>query len=208
MDHKFAADSMALERYLLGELNSDERKDFEHHAFDCADCATALEQGIAFLDNGRELVVAEERFRPRKTVMHYIPTAVAAALAVVVGVQNLVTIPALRQAATMPAIRVLDAHELNQTRGAEQQIKANEPSLLYVNVPSEQPYPSYRAALRDSAKRELGFWPITAQQASQIVPLQLGPLPAGSYVVAIEGVREDGNRSLIGEYPINVVQGP
>src|ERR1041385_2924733 len=113
MDHKSALASMAVEQYLLGELNSDERKDFEQHAFDCDECAAAISDGIALLDTGRAVVEGERRFRWGRIVT-WVPSLVAAALAVVVGIQNFA--PAARQA--LPAIRVLDGYSLEPSRAA------------------------------------------------------------------------------------------
>src|SRR5947208_13991787 len=119
MDHKLAADSMTAERYLLGELNSDERTRFEEHAFDCDECAAALRDGIALFDNGRAVLEGERRFR-WKPLMTWAPSAVAAALAVVVGVQYFQ--PAVQ--ATLPAIEVLNGYQLEPTPGTVQHVLA------------------------------------------------------------------------------------
>jgi len=46
--------------------------------------------------------------------------------------------------------------------------------------------------------------PVTAEQAKESLTLLLGSLPAGSYVLAIEGVREEGNRTEIAKHEITV----
>jgi len=202
MDHKLATESMATERYLLGELNSDERKDFERHAFECHECGTAIDDGIAFIDDGRAVVAGGRRFRWR-SVVTWVPSAVAAALAVVVVLQNVS--PRTTEA---PAIQVLQPIEVDQSRGAAvQHARAGKPALLYINIVSEQPFASYRCELRDASGHVRGTQPVTAQQATQTVPVLLSPLPAGSYQLVVEGVREDGNRTSIATYPVNV-QGP
>jgi hypothetical protein len=208
MDHKLATDSMAVERYLLGEMTSDERTLFEKHAFDCDECAAAIRDEIELLDNGLAFVEAEQRFQPGRFMNRVMPVA-AAVLAAVVGVQNFVTIPALRQAAHMPVIQVRRGFAVEQSRGTADQPRAGEQTVQYVNIDSEQSFTSVRCELRNASGHGLGSAPIPVQQTAQVVPVLLGPLPAGSYLLVIEGVRKDGNRSpiVIDQYPI-IVQGP
>lgn len=203
MNHELAAKDLLAERYILGEMNANERADFEEHFFDCAECAASVRDGAAFLDSGRSLVRAERRFQ-RGRLMTWIPSAVAAALAVVVGIQSF----APHLATEAPAIQVLQPIEVDQSRGAAvQHARAGKPALLYINIVSEQPFGGYRFELRDASGHVRGTQPVTAQQATQTVPVLLGPLPAGSYQLVVEGVREDGNRTPIATYPVNV-QGP
>ncbi|WP_109486882.1 zf-HC2 domain-containing protein [Occallatibacter savannae] len=42
MDHKEALESMAVERYLLGELSPAQNESFEQHAISCDECAIDL----------------------------------------------------------------------------------------------------------------------------------------------------------------------
>ena len=180
---------MTVERYLLGELNSDERTRFEEHAFDCDECAAAVRDGIALFDNGRALVEGERRFRWGR-VMTWAPSAVAAALAVVVGMQHFA--PAVQTAA--PAIQVLHGYQLEQSRGAARpHLPAGKAAVLYANI-ADQSYPSYGCELRDAGGHVLGTQQVTAVDAKETVPVLLRPLPAGSYVLVVYGVRADGNR--------------
>ncbi|HJW95924.1 MAG TPA: zf-HC2 domain-containing protein [Thermoanaerobaculia bacterium] len=190
---------MAVEQYLLGELNSDERKDFERHAFDCDACAAAIHDGIVLLDNGRAVVEGERRFRWGRVVI-WVPSAVAAALAVVVGIQNFA--PSARQAS--PAIRALDGYSLEPSRAAAKHVRAGEPAVLYINIP-DQSQPQYVCDLRDASGHVRSSFPITKEQAKDIVPVALlRPLPAGSYDLVIYGIR-DGNRGPeITNYPFEV----
>ena len=205
MDHELAAKELLAERYLLGELNANERADFEEHFFDCTECAASVRDGAAFLDSGKAFVRAGRRFRRWPVLTTWIPSAVAAALAVVVAVQNFVP----RTTPQMPGMRVLHGIQLEPTRGEPVNIvHAGELALLNVNIAPDEPYPSYICELRDASSRVLKAQPVTKEEASQIVPLLLDPLPAGSYVVVVYGVPEGGNRREIARYPVNVVKGP
>jgi hypothetical protein len=59
MTHADAASTQAVERYLLGELSSEERDQFEAHAFDCIICADDLKAAALFLDTGRAVLREE-----------------------------------------------------------------------------------------------------------------------------------------------------
>jgi hypothetical protein len=197
MDHKLATDSMAVEKYLLGEMTSDERKLFEKHAFDCDECAGAIHDGITLLDNGRALVEAdahvlldgENRFGWKAYMNRLMPVA-AAVLAAVVGVQNFWP-PAQPQVA---AIQVLHGYQLEHSRGsAGPHLPAGKQALLYINI-TDQSYPRYISELRDVNGHVRATYPVTAVEAKDIVLLLLSPLPAGSYVLVVYGVRANGNR--------------
>jgi hypothetical protein len=56
MTHVDATATQAVERYLLGELSSEERDQFEAHAFDCLECAEDLKAAAIFLDTSRAVL--------------------------------------------------------------------------------------------------------------------------------------------------------
>jgi hypothetical protein len=58
MDHKLACDSLASERYLLGELEGPELKEFEQHTFSCAECCNDLVATYAFMCEARAVLAA------------------------------------------------------------------------------------------------------------------------------------------------------
>src|SRR5690349_18926838 len=103
MQHQEAVDTLACERYLLGEMADAERDAFEEHYFACAECADDVRAGAAmkngvragFLDAVRERNDAK---RERKTTAWrpaiVIPWAAAASLAIVAGYQSMRVTPA------------------------------------------------------------------------------------------------------------------
>jgi hypothetical protein len=198
--HEQAVSTMAVERYLLNEMPDDERETFEEHFFDCRFCGPAVHAGTMLLENGGELVRAERRFQPGR-VMTWLPAAVAAGLLVVIGAQSVMIFNLRRQPAPTAAFEVPQAYSLGQSRAAEERLHAGQPAVLYADIP-DQSYPSYRFELRDGSGRIRGAQNVTAKQAKETVPVVLRPLPAGSYVLVIEGVREDGNRTEITRYPV------
>lgn len=111
MTHQQAVDGMASERYLLDEMSEVERFEFEAHYFDCAECAEDVRLSDLIRDEaqrgGAKDVVSgevEAAFRrPEKKVLPFwrrpmvaVPWAAAAALALAVTYQSVVTVPALK----------------------------------------------------------------------------------------------------------------
>src|SRR6185437_12077604 len=56
MNHQQAIDSMAVERYVLGEMTATDRQAFEEHYFSCPECLEAITFASDFLEAGREYV--------------------------------------------------------------------------------------------------------------------------------------------------------
>lgn len=65
MNHQQALETMAAERYLLREMTADERRLFEEHYLECAECLEAVTFGTDFLEAGHE--VAREQSHARTT---------------------------------------------------------------------------------------------------------------------------------------------
>jgi hypothetical protein len=115
MDHAFAEKTGAADRYLLDEFTLEERVEFEDHYFDCADCSDQVRKGAIFIETARDVLRAERpneaianvgRPRNRSGLLEWLkawlfnpmqglPALAALGLAMVVGYQNLATIPAL-----------------------------------------------------------------------------------------------------------------
>jgi hypothetical protein len=112
MDHKFAETSGVADRYLMNELAAEERAEFEAHYFDCADCADRVSKGATFIDTAKEVMrtqkvhaaASEGRAGWKRsgwfawlTPAALAPSLAALVLALVVGYQNFVTIPAFER---------------------------------------------------------------------------------------------------------------
>jgi hypothetical protein len=113
MTHQQAIDGMASERYLLDEMSEVERFEFEAHYFDCAECAEDVRVGDMIREEARGggardtkvTNVVQATFPGHrsskseggwKRFSQAVPWAAAAALALMVGYQSFVTVPALK----------------------------------------------------------------------------------------------------------------
>ena len=119
MDHDVVVRQKMTERYLLNELDSESRDEFEEHFFDCPECAFDVRAGSAFVEQSKN-VLAETReaeMAPASSptpapasggwLAWLRPAFAAPALALllaVVGYQNLVTYPQLQQALNRPQV--------------------------------------------------------------------------------------------------------
>lgn len=96
MDHQTAIDTLASERYLLGEMDGGERDAFEEHYFACSDCADAVRTGGRMSDGVRAgLLGAKQASPPGRRLLWRpaiaIPWAAAATLAIVAGYESVHT---------------------------------------------------------------------------------------------------------------------
>jgi hypothetical protein len=95
MEHEMAEQQQTASKYLLDELSEDERVEFEAHMFDCPICADEVKKDFTIAENLKEVVrERKDEVSERSSVWtrwlqpaSWIPTFVAAALAVVVCFQ-------------------------------------------------------------------------------------------------------------------------
>ena len=56
MDHSEAVQLNATEKYLLGDLPTDQREAFEEHFFACTECAQDVKAAAILIDNARAVL--------------------------------------------------------------------------------------------------------------------------------------------------------
>ena len=165
MDHTAVVREKMTERYLLNELGSDIRDEFEAHYFDCPECALDVRAGSQFVEQSK-VVLAEEQepvsahattrpqpapspwfawFRPAFAV------PVLALLLVVIVYQNQVN-SRLQEAANTPQLIASAVVNLS-VRGTEPAVIPAQPGQaisLSLNVPPDSGYSSYKLDLYSS----------------------------------------------------------
>jgi len=118
MNHQEAVDSLASERYLLGEMDDAERDAYEDHYFSCAICAEDV-RGAAILRDGVRAKLLSSRAPQRQAWRPsvIIPWAAAATFALAAGytsLQNRVAGPSAIGAVALAPVTLRSA-----TRGQE-----------------------------------------------------------------------------------------
>jgi hypothetical protein len=126
MDHELAVEQMATERYLLNEMTPELREEFEQHLFECPECMLDLRAAAAFIEEAKLQLPGLIAAPAAAPVAVRTPQAAKAvdkkrewfsswwrpvfampafaALLLVIGYQNLATIPALRTEIKQPRI--------------------------------------------------------------------------------------------------------
>jgi hypothetical protein len=119
MNHNEALRLQAVEKYLLRELTPDELEAYEEHYFDCPLCAEELRATAAFIESTRQ--VFREKASQAADVTRLVPSRggwfgwlrpafavpVFAALMLLIGYQNGVTIPQLRHSAVSQSAQII-----------------------------------------------------------------------------------------------------
>lgn len=211
MEHNEAIQLMAAEKYLLDELSADVRDEFEEHLFGCHECAMDMRTASVFLEQGKtvlaEPVVAtvREKDKSRPGLFAWWRPAFAipamAALLLVIGYQNLVTLPQLTRALNKPQLLPATTVHL-LTYGTNDSpplvVHQGEGFLLNVIAPPDHRYPAYEADLSSPAGGVESVaisasaddtWPIQFPGANRL---------SGKYSIDVHGVTADGQNVEVG----------
>ena len=233
MEHSHAVEQMAAERYLLNELTPEAREAFEEHFFDCPDCALDLRTATAFVDEAKAqlpALIASAPVRPsagaakpranRDQWFSWLRPAFAvpafAALLLLVGYQNLVTMPGLRSEADQPRLLAWTPLHGATRGGARPTITADREHGVDLPIdltpqPGSPAYASYAFDLVDSRGKTV--WtgsiaaPASGQSGAQRISLAIpaAMLRKASYTVAVSGVVSNGERTPIDKYTFDLV---
>jgi hypothetical protein len=152
MTHQQALDTMASERYLLGEMTERERHVFEDHYFSCEECAEDVRAGGLMREGAKTAFagaaptaaadsVVRPDVRPIRSkrrpfpVLVALPWAAAATLAVVAGYESFLLLPALRRDSAPQAVTPLTLRPAS--RGQEPIVRSGvsgAPVILAVDI--------------------------------------------------------------------------
>ncbi len=222
MDHEAAVQQMVVERYLLDELAPELRDEFEEHMFDCAECSLDLRAGAHFVEEAKlqlpdltRSFEASQSAAPVKPVQRSrdwfawlrpafaVPTF--AALLLVIGYQNLATIPSLRLEATQPRLVPWTSFHTGTRGDAHLSVPADrkQGAGVLIEIPQENAYTSYAFELYDPQGKR--YWSHTAAAYDQagagkgmfslVIPGE--GLEPGSYTLVTSGITPQGGSSEI-----------
>jgi hypothetical protein len=227
MDHEEAVRQKATEKYLLNELDREQRDAFEDHLFDCQECALDVRAAAMFVEQTKvalaespktqsvpaaaraPIVLERERkpawyawFRPAFAV------PVLALLLAVIGYQNFVTLPHLMQAVNEPRIGPWASINVS-TRGAEAttvKVTQGQGFNLIVNLPPDKSYSAYTLQLYNPAGKLqwTGRIPASSPDDARSIYVPGEGLEPGRYALATAGITAAGQSLKIGSNPIEV----
>ena len=221
MDHQEAVRQNATERYLLDELDPEQRDQFEEHFFDCQDCALDVRAAAMFVEHSKDILTEPEvtaRVReaafaspnkaPDKTRFGWwrpaIFAPVMALLLIVVAYQNLVQVPQLQSAVNQP--HVLAAISLNLlTYGDRSEpitVASGQAFLLNLIIPpgSRYSYSSYQVDLYNPQGKIDSSLPIGSASSGATWPIQIpgANRESGKYSLVVQGRTANGKQVEVG----------
>jgi hypothetical protein len=216
MDHSLVVRENMTEKYLLDELGSDVKNEFEEHFFDCPDCAMDVHAASQFVAESK-VVLAEgafpssERAASRASNKGWFaaflrPTFYApvfALLLAVIGYQNLVTYPHLRGELAQPKLLTWGSVNVGTwgPNGPTITVPQGQAFLLFVRIPPDGSYDHYTADLYNPAgvlEWSLAI-PATPGQDQWPVQVPAANRVAGTYTMAVHGVTATGQARDLGK---------
>ena len=222
MDHSEVVRQKLTERYLLNELEGEQRDEFEEHYFECSECALDIRAGSEFVEGSKVILAqpAEElesaegssRRPVRQGWWGWLrPQFAAAALALliaVVGYQNLVTLPQLRGVLRQPQTPPWAAVAVGTwgSSGPTVTVPKDSSFLIFVRIPSDGTYTRYIADLYNPAgglEYSLTI-PATSVQDQWPVLIPGGNHEAGNYRISVRGVAGSGEIKDVGSAPFTL----
>ncbi|MGZ6383721.1 MAG: zf-HC2 domain-containing protein [Bdellovibrionota bacterium] len=209
MNHNVVVRQKMTERYLLDELDPEQRNEFEEHLFDCQDCAEDVRAGAIFVEQSKAVLAespaavlapAPAPAPPQLGWLAWLRPAFAvpalAVLLAVVGYQNLVTYPKLQQALNQPQVLPFASVNVGTWGGNGPVITApaGKGFLLFVRIPPDGAYAHYTADLYNPAGKLEWSLTIPAVAGQDQWPVQVPGTnrEAGTYTVAIHGISATG----------------
>jgi hypothetical protein len=193
MDHESAGQTLATERYFLREMTSEERDGFEGHYFSCAECANDVYTTFVFLENVKVALSRSDKSPARDWLawlrpLTAVPVFAALALAVTVGYQNSVTIPALRAPQSMASAVILDG----ATRAPSPQIHVGEPLRFQMALDDSGAGARVTVELADASSKVLRRGSIEAPGLNQPLDVYFpGRLNPGRYTIVVRADHAD-----------------
>jgi hypothetical protein len=213
MDHNEASQLMASEKYLLDELSPDEVEAFEEHLFACHQCSTDVRAGSLFLEHCKvELaapaavgVLAGSRDAKGLGWFSWLRPAFAvpamAVLLLVIGYQNLVTLPQLAKTGHQPHLLPGIVVHLDTLGDNSSPLAVHEGQEFLVNivVPPGQRYSAYKIDLYNPAGALEASVPVQDidRETWQIGFTESSHLN-GTYKLAVHGINASGQDVEVG----------
>jgi hypothetical protein len=218
MNHEVVVRQKMTERYLLQELDPEQRDEFEEHLFDCQDCALDVRAAARFVEQSK-VVLAEERAAAPAPVLSTAPAPpqpgwfawlrpafavpALAVLLAVVAYQNVVTYPQLQQALNRPLVLPWASVNVG-TWGAGGPAITTAPGkgfLLFIRIPPDGVYDHFTTDLINPAgKLEWSLTiPAVAGQDKWPVEIPGANREPGTYTLKVRAISAAGESKEIGQ---------
>lgn len=220
MDHTFAYETYAAERYLLGEMTPEERDAFEEHFFTCKACGDDIQTSSVFVENAKTVFRDETRktkpslskfvwFKKerltqwRQYVQIAVPAFAALVFAGMVVYRDAVTIPALKVPQSMASPVIFDG----ETRGPLPKIEAGQPLHFQMMLPHNPDGSRVSVDLIDSTGKIVRRGSVEAPDYDKVLDVYFpGRLIPGRYSVVARGMRGDNAADELGRNSFQIIE--
>jgi hypothetical protein len=216
MDHTFANETYAAERYLLGEMAPEERDGFEEHYFGCRACGEEIRTGSVFVENVKVVFRDESLKAPapakrgwfagdwlsRLRLPVAVPAFAALALAGIVVYQDRVVIPALKAPQSMGSPMILDG----ETRAQLPKKEAGQPLRFQMVLPRATEDDRVVVAVVNAAGKTV--WSGSVDEPDVNEPLDIyfpGQLEPGHYALVARKAQGENAGEEIAHNPFEIV---
>jgi hypothetical protein len=212
MDHNEAVRLKITERYLLDELDSEQREQFEEHFFDCQECALDVRAGAMFVVQTKAALAEKpvttpkpEAGKSRAGWLTWLRPAFAvpvmAVLLAIIGYQNLIQIPYQQQAANQMQAPPHASINISTRGGSVHQVIAHpgQGIVLLLTIPPDPSYTSYILELYNQAGRLQWSLTIPASMSDDFYPITIpgAGLQEGTYKLAVSGMTAAGQSTKL-----------
>jgi hypothetical protein len=214
MNHQQAIDSMAVERYVLGEMTATDRQAFEEHYFNCPECLEAITFASDFIEAGREYVKPNREPAPLPTPVWYkrvfstsgwfspVPAFASAVFLVLFGLSTYqgIELARVKKSLRTPSVVAtsvflpLSARGAGDARGAELpmvNVERNQAFQLDLDLPQHDQYSSYEGEIiSKSGSAGISTFTLPTDRLNQTSRVELAvppTLPEGTYQFIIRG---------------------
>jgi hypothetical protein len=219
MSHDEVVRERLAERYLLNELEGEERDEFEEHFFECSECALEVSAGSQFVIHSKEILAEPEDSGSKMTIPQPVKrdwfawlrpafaAPVFALLLAVVGYQNLVTLPQLRSAG-QPRVTPWAAVTVGTwgASGPTITVQQGKGFMLFVRIPPDGAYTRYVADLYNPGEKIDSSLTIPVDGSNDQWPVVIpgGKHEAGNYRIAVRGILPSGETKDLGSAPFTL----
>ena len=188
MEHAEASETMAAERYLLGEMTPEDRDAFEEHFFGCAECAADVRDGAivrAAIRTQKEPRVRQPRWAVREWLT---AAAVAIAVAGIPFIQNIGLRQQVARARTPHLVQSFPLFTAGSRGGEEAVIQAaDRPFTIDFDIPPQPNAQRYVVKVVDTSGRVRATGVVTTAAAAETQHLLFpgGSLQPGRYSLEV-----------------------
>jgi hypothetical protein len=213
IEHEEAARNLMAEQYLLGELTEDERDSYEEHLFSCQACFEQVKAGTELVSHLRQ--IGPEASSPVPSFVSRFMANVGqpftmTALALLISV-SVLTVYQHREIKGLKQPRVTASLFLSDgaRAGGVKKLPVSPDTRFDLSIQLLQPgdFTSYEGRIQTESGQLKASIPISAEQTKDTIHFSLDSdvITPGTYLIIINGLNPDGQKTEITQYRFQIV---